>query len=67
MSPFSTHHVILGNYEVLSQIYQPMFHLFSYLNSARHSSVIGFCRELNKLGVFSVVPEKITFKKEFLL
>ena len=44
-TPFSTRHLILVNYEVLSQLYQPMSHLFSYLNSVRHNSVIELCRE----------------------
>ena len=43
--PFSTRHLILVNYKVLSQLSQPIFLSFSYLNSARHNLVIELCRE----------------------
>ena len=47
MSPFSTRDLIWVNYQVLSEICQLIFLSFSYLNSARHNSVVEFCRELN--------------------
>ena len=34
------------NYKVVSQLYQPIFLSFSYLNSARHNLVIELCRAL---------------------
>ena len=46
-SPFSTHHLIWVNYEVLSRISQPMSILFSYLNNARRNSFIELCRKQN--------------------
>ena len=42
---FSTRHLIWVDYKVLSQISQPIFLSLSYLNSARHFSVIELCRE----------------------
>ena len=39
-SPFSTRHIHSMNYKVLSKLSQPIPLLFSYLNSARHNSVI---------------------------
>ena len=53
--PFSTCHLIWVNYEVLSQLSQPMPLLFSYLNSVQHNSVIELCREQI---VFGLVPEE---------
>ena len=44
-SPFSTRHLILVKYNFLSQLYQPISLLFSYLNSERHNLVIELCRE----------------------
>ena len=43
--PFSTCHIVSVNYKVASQLPQPIFLSFSYLNSARHFSVIELCRE----------------------
>ena len=44
--PFSTRHLVFENYEVVSQLSQPMFLSFSYLNSVQHNIVIGFCHAL---------------------
>ena len=43
--PFSTCHLIWVNCKVLSQLSQPIYLLFSYLNIARHNLVIGLCCE----------------------
>ena len=42
--PFSTHDLIIVNYQVVSQLFQLIFFSFSYLDSARHISVIELCR-----------------------
>ena len=60
-SPFSTRHLIWVNYEVLSQLFQPRALLFSYLNSARHNSVIELCPE-QFFDFFYVVLEKNNLK-----
>ena len=39
-SHFSTCHIILVNFKVVSRLYQPIFLSFSYLNSARHNLVM---------------------------
>ena len=44
-SSFSTCHLIWVKYKFVSQLFQPIFLSFSYLNSARHFSVIEMCRE----------------------
>ena len=44
-TPFSTRNIIGVNNEVLSQLSQPMYILFSYLNSVQHNSVIELCHE----------------------
>ena len=44
--PFSTRHIVSGNYKVVSQLSQPVFLSFSFLNSARPHLVIGLCRAL---------------------
>ena len=41
----------------LSQLYQPIYLSFSYLNSVRHNLVIELCRE--QFFSFFTVPEKI--------
>ena len=46
----------LNELKVLSQLSQPIFLSFSYLNSTRHNLVIELCREKKK----SMVPEKST-------
>ena len=55
-SPFSTRHIICVNCEFLSQLYQPIYLAFSYLNGVRHNSDIELCRE--QILFFFVVPEK---------
>ena len=45
-SPFSTRYLIWVNYNVVSQLSQPTFVSFSYLNSVRHNLVIELCRTL---------------------
>ena len=66
-SPFSTHHLILVNYKVVSQFFQLVFLSFSYLNSVQHFSVVELCRE--NFLLFSTVSEKINlqfFAMDFL-
>ena len=48
-SHFSTRHIILVNYKVVSQLFQLIFLSFSYLNSVRHFSVIELCLEISPL------------------
>ena len=45
MFPFSTDHLIWVNYKVLSQLFQLIYMVFSYLNSVWHFSVIKLCYE----------------------
>ena len=59
-SPFSTRHLIWVNYEVLSQLSQPMSILFSYLNSVRHNPTIELCRD--QFFVFFYGPWKKELK-----
>ena len=47
-SRFSTRHLIWVNYKILSQLFQPIYLEFSYLNSVQHFSGIELCREQNK-------------------
>ena len=44
-SPFSTHHLIWLKYKGVSQIFQLIYMVFSYLNSVWHFSVIKLCYE----------------------
>ena len=44
-SPFSIRHIIWVNYKVLSQLSQPIYLEFSYLNILRHFSDVELCRE----------------------
>ena len=46
---FSTRHLIRANCEVLSQLSQPIFLSFSYLNKAQHNLVIELCCALQIL------------------
>ena len=45
-STFSTFAIILVHYKFLHQLYQPIFGLFSNLNSSLHNLVIGLCSAL---------------------
>ena len=42
--PFSTRHIILLNYKVVSQLSQLSFLSLSYLNSAQHNLAVELCR-----------------------
>ena len=57
-SPFSTHHLIWVNYKVVSQLFQLIYLVFSYLNRVQHISGIELCQE----QFFSMVPEKINLQ-----
>ena len=57
--PFSTSHLIWVNYKVVSQLSQPVFVSFLYLNSGRHNLVIELCRALN-IYIFSRLFNKST-------
>ena len=45
-SHFYTRHLLRVNCKIVSQLSQPMFLSFSYLNIARHNLVIELCRAL---------------------
>ena len=47
-SPFNTHHLIWVTYKVVSQLSQPIFLSFLYLNSAKHNLVIELCCALKR-------------------
>ena len=68
-SPFSTCYLILEDYQVVSQLFQTNFVSFSYLNSARHISVIELCHEpifkyctyIILLLIFLLFPNNVYF------
>ena len=59
MSPFSTRHIIWVKYKVANQLSRPIYLSFSYLNSARHFSVIELCRGPLFINFCCTVLEKI--------
>ena len=58
---FSTRHLIRVNYKVVSQLSQPIFRTFSYLNSVRYSLVIEFCRVQKYLNFCTRLFSKLTY------
>ena len=59
--PFSTVHLILFNFKVLSKLFKSISFLFSYLNIARHNLVVELCCEQQN-RTKPTVPEKINLK-----
>ena len=55
MSQFSKRHLFWVNYKVVSQLSQPIFLSFSYLNSPRHNLVIELCCSLKIFYFFMVI------------
>ena len=60
-SPFSTGDIIWVTYYVVSQLSQPIFLSFSYLNIALPNLVIDLCRALKMIQFFSRLFTKLIY------